>query len=70
MPFIEDWITHPMTIINRLQGKSDIGRKQYSMMVFCIEKSPSTFENDVRNYFQTHIADPQLYKEVNERIFE
>ncbi len=22
MPFIEDWITHPMTIINRLYGKS------------------------------------------------
>ncbi|CAF2517080.1 unnamed protein product [Rotaria sp. Silwood2] len=47
MPFIEDWITHPMTIINRLH-----------------EKSPITFDNDVRNYFQTHINNPDLYNEI------
>ncbi|CAF2145921.1 unnamed protein product [Rotaria magnacalcarata] len=47
MPFIEDWITHPMTIINRLY-----------------DKSPSTFEHDVRNYFQSHIDNPALYKEI------
>ncbi|CAF3570391.1 unnamed protein product [Adineta steineri] len=47
MPFIEDWITHPMTIINRLH-----------------EKSPDTFENDVRNYFQTNIDNPTFYKEI------
>ena len=29
-----------------------------------IEKSPSTFEGDVRTYFQTHINDPDLYKEI------
>jgi hypothetical protein len=28
------------------------------------EKSPNTFENDVRNYFQTHINNPNFYKEI------
>jgi hypothetical protein len=65
MPFIEDWITHPMTIINRLQGKNIfinfISNKHF---YFSSEKSPSTLENDVRNYFQAHISNPDLYKEI------
>ena len=54
MPFIEDWITHPMTIINRFQ-----------------EKSPETFERDVRDYFEKQIADPNFYREIpsiNDRL--
>lgn len=47
MPFIEDWITHPMTIINRLH-----------------DKSPSTFENDTREYFQANINNPDYYREI------
>jgi len=35
------------------------------------EKSPNTFENDVQNYFQIHINNIDLYKEIpslNDRI--
>jgi len=67
MPFIEDWITHPMTIINRLHGKIPFDfffvLSKYSNRISS-EKSPTTFENDVRNYFQTHINNPDLYKEI------
>ncbi|CAF4170502.1 unnamed protein product, partial [Rotaria magnacalcarata] len=31
---------------------------------FYLDKSPSTFEHDVRNYFQSHIDNPALYKEI------
>jgi hypothetical protein len=63
MPFIEDWITHPMTIINRLHGKHIFSLSKFSNQIYS-EKSPNTFENDVRNYFQTHINNPNLYKEI------
>lgn len=64
MPFIEDWITHPMTIINRLHGKILTAFFQKDFLEFSLEKSPNTFENDVRNYFQTNINHPDLYKEI------
>jgi hypothetical protein len=64
MPFIEDWITHPMTIINRLHGKISLFSLNISNRIFLLEKSPNTFENDVRNYFQTHINNSDLYKEI------
>ena len=65
MPFIEDWITHPMTIIGRLHGKTELFlRSSASHGVLPVEKSPSTFEQDVRNYFQSHIDNLELYREI------
>jgi hypothetical protein len=65
MPFIEDWITHPMTIINRLYGNNYFSIQLLnSSHLIHSEKSPNTFETDVRNYFQTHINNPDLYKEI------
>ena len=66
MPFIEDWITHPMTIINRLHGKrnSRCLRSRNDGMRFLSEKSPATFESDARKYFQANIDNPDCYKEI------
>ena len=38
-------------------------QKKYIYLIY-LEKSPITFENDVRNYFQTHINNLDLYKEI------
>ena len=74
MPFIEDWITQPMTIIGRLHGKTErLLRSLTSHDVLHVDKSPSTFEQDVRNYFQSHIDNLEVYREIpslNDRSLE
>lgn len=66
MPFIEDWITHPMTIINRLHGEnaSLAGDPRWTRAFASSEKSPTTFEDDVRKYFQSNIDNPECYREI------